>query len=200
MELDDLKQDWKNAGEKLQTPTYNFNELLITRSSGPLNDLKAKYKKQMILLPLAAAVLGFAMTQKSVLQHNAFIWLIIPVLLLLALMYYRSYRLVIKMEKTTAETLKGSMQENVVLLNRNAKQHLYFTRVLLFVFIVLLEVTMYYQISTTFNFWLERLWFIRLAVYALFIFIQPHVTRFFFKKNFGQYINRLQQLLEQAAS
>jgi hypothetical protein len=199
MELDDFKQDWRKADEQSHAPNYNINKLLTAQSNSALNSLKAKYRKQIILLPLAAATLGFAMTQKPILQNNAFIWLIMPLMLLLALMYYRDYRLVINMEQTTSERVKDSIQQNVVLLNRNAKQHLYFTRVLLLVFILILEVTIYYQVTTAFNFWVGTVWPIRLTIYALAVFIQPYITRFFFNKNFGQHINRLQQLLEQSA-
>jgi ABC-type multidrug transport system fused ATPase/permease subunit len=199
MELDDFKQDWKKSGEQFQTPEYNLNDLLISQSSGPLSALKKKYKNQVILLPLAAGLLGFIVAQKPILQQSAFIWFIIPVLLLLALMYYRDYRLVVNMEQTTTKSLKSSLQVNITLLNRNAKQQLHFTRIILVVFILILEATMYYQHTADFNFWQEVLLPIRLVFYSLMLFIQPYVTTYFFNLSFGNYITRLQQLLDQSA-
>jgi ABC-type multidrug transport system fused ATPase/permease subunit len=199
MELDDFKQDWKKSGEQFQTPHYNLNDLLVSQSSGPLSALKKKYKNQMILLPLAAGLLGFVVAQKPILQQSAFIWFIIPVLLLLALMYYRDYRLVVNMEQTTTESLKNSLRVNITLLNRNAKQQLHFTRIILVVFILILEATMYYQHTVDFNFWQEVLLPIRLVLYLLMLFIQPYVTTYFFNLSFGNYITRLQQLLDQSA-
>lgn len=199
MELDDFKQDWKKSGEQLQTPDYNLNDLLVSRSSGPLSALKKKYKNQVILLPLAAGLLGFVMAQKPILQQSAFIWFIIPVLLLLALMYYRDYRLIVNMEQTTTDSIKNSLQVNVNLLNRNAEQQLHFTRIILVGFVLILEATMYYQHTADFNFWREVLLPIRLALYALILFVQPYITKYFFKLSFGNYINRLQELFDQAA-
>jgi len=199
MELDDFKQDWKKSGEQLQTPQYNLNDLLVSHSSGPLNALKKKYKTQVILLPLAAGLLGFVMAQKPILQQSAFIWFIIPVLLLLALMYYRDYRLIVNMEQTTTDSIKNSLEVNVALLNQNAKQQLHFTRVILVIFILILEATMYYQHPADFNFWQGVLLPIRLAFYALMLFIQPYITKYFFNLSFGQYIKHLENLLDQAA-
>jgi hypothetical protein len=197
MELDDFKQDWKHSGEQLITPSYSLNDLLTKKSGNPLLALKARYKTQAILLPLTAAFLTFAMTQKPILQQSAFIWFIIPVLLLLALIYFRDYRLILNMERTTAQSLKVSIEENVRLLNRNAKQQLYFTRMILVFFIVILESTMYAQHPIDFKFWQETVLPVRLALYALIFFIQPYITRYFFNLSFGKYIIHLQDLLIQ---
>ena len=199
MELDDFKQDWKKSGEQLQTPQYNINDLLVSQSSGPLSALKKKYRNQVILLPLAAGLLGFVMAQKPILQLSAFIWFIIPVLLLLAFMYYRDYRLIVNMEQTTIDSIKNSLEVNVTLLNRNAKQQMLFTRVILVIFILILEATMYYQHTVDFNFWQAIILPIRIAVYALMLFVQPYITKYFFNLSFGQYIKHLENLLDQAA-
>lgn len=199
MELDDFKQDWKKSGEQYQTPHYNLNDLLVSQSSGPLSALKKKYKKQVILLPIAAGLLGLVMAQKPILQQSAFIWFIIPVLLLLAAMYYRDYRLILNMEQTNTNALRNSIQENVTLLKGNAKQQLLFTRILLVAFILILEATMYYQHTVDFNFWQAITLPIRLAIYALILLIQPYITKYFFNLSFGQYIKHLEKLLDQAA-
>lgn len=89
MELDDLKQNCNKSSEQYKPPVIDLDELLAKQSAGPLSTLKAKYKLQAILLPVAAGVLGFSMLQYAVLRQNAFIWFIVPVMLLLALMYYR---------------------------------------------------------------------------------------------------------------
>lgn len=199
MELDDFKQDWRKSAEQIQTPNYNLNNLLASQSGGPLSALKKKYKNQVILLPIAAAFLGVVMVQKPILQQSAFIWFIIPVMLLLALMYYRDYRLILDIEQTNVNSLKSSLQENITLLNRNAKQQLHFTRIILVVFIIILEATMYYQHTADFSFWQGTLLPIRIAFYALMLFIQPYITKYFFNLSFGRYIKHLQELLDQAA-
>jgi hypothetical protein len=199
MELDDFKQDWKHSGEQLITPSYSLNDLLTKKSGNPLLALKARYKTQAILLPLTSAFLTFAMTQKLILQQSAFIWFIIPVLLLLALMYFRDYRLILNMEQTTDQSLKISIEENVRLLNQNAKQQLNFTRIILVFFVLILEATMYAQHPIDFKFWQDIVLPVRLALYAIIFFVQPYITRYFFNLSFGKYIKHLQELLSQTA-
>ena len=198
MELDDLKQDWNKSTPAHQTPPYNLDELMVTKGTGDIETLKSKYKKQMVLLPLAATFLGVFTVQNPVLQRNAFIWFIIPLMLLLALIYYRSYRLVAKMEQTSVESIKKSIQENIELLNRNAKQQLYFTRFILIMLILILEATMYYQHPAAFGAWSSLGLPVRLAAYALALFLQPFITKYFFELNFGRYIQNLKSLLDQA--
>ncbi|MCX2430897.1 hypothetical protein [Pedobacter sp. GR22-10] len=198
MELDDLKQDWNKSTPAHKTPLYNLDELTVTKSTGAIETLKRKYKKQMILLPLAATFLGSFAVQNPVLQRNAFIWFIIPLMLLLALIYYRSYMLVAKMEQTSMESIKKSIQENIELLDRNAKQQLYFTRFILIMLILILEATMYYQHPAAFVAWSSLGLPIRLAAYTLALFLQPFITKYFFELNFGRYIQNLKSLLNQA--
>lgn len=197
MELDDLKQDWNKSGEQYKAPAIDLNILLAKQTAGPLATLKAKYRLQAILLPLAAGVLGFSMMQHAILRQNAFIWFIVPVMLMLALMYYRDYSVIVKIEETNAESLKSSMQERIALLQRNGKQQLYLTRVILLVLISILEATMYLQEVPDFLTWQSIALPLRLTVYVLVIFIQPYISKYFFNLSFGQYINRLQGLLNQ---
>lgn len=199
MELDDFKEEWKKSGEQLQTPEYKLDNLLVSRSGSTLTTLKKKYKKQVFVLPLSAGFLAFVMAREPVLQESAFIWFIIPVLLFLAAMYYRDYRLILNMEQTNTDALKNSIQENVTLLNRNAKQQFLFIRMLLIALIIILEATMYYERTVDFNFWSAMNLPVRLAAYALMLFIQPYITKYFFNLSFGQYIKHLKKLLDQAA-
>lgn len=198
MELDDLKQNWNKSSEQYRTPVVDLDELLARQSAGPLATLKAKYKLQAILLPVAAGVLGVSMLQHAVLRQNAFIWFIVPVLLLLALLYYRDYNLIVKIEQTNAVALKTSLQERVALLQRSGKQQLYFTRIILFALICILEAAMYFQETPDFQLWRNIAFPLRLVIYALVVFVQPYLTKYFFNLHFGQYIKRLQELLDQA--
>jgi hypothetical protein len=197
MELDDLKQDWNKPSEHYKAPAFDLNDLLAKQTAGPLATLKAKYRLQAILLPLAAGVLGFSMMQHAILRQNALIWFIVPVLLLLALMYYRDYSVIVKIEETNAEALKISMQERIALLQRNGKQQLYLTRVILLVLIGILEATMYLQEVPDFLVWQGIALPLRLTAYIMVVFVQPYISTYFFNLSFGQYLNRLQELLNQ---
>jgi|GEM_PF-1508437 len=197
MELDKLKHNWIKSGEKLSTPSYDLQKLTSLKGSGILKTLKDKYKKQVILLCLASCFLVCAMIKRPVLRETPFIWFIVPVMILFALMYYRNYILVSKIEQTSAESLQKSIRENINLLNKNAEQQLSFTRILLVCYLLVLEFGMYFQQITAFIFWKETPIFFRIATYLFILVVQPYLTRYFFNLNFGRYIKRLQELLDQ---
>lgn len=196
MELDELKQNWNQSNNKF-IPPYQLDKVITSKSSSIVSKLKAKYKTQAILLPLAATFLSIAMIYKPVLQQNAFIWVIIPIMILLAVIYYRGFILVSKMEKAYSESLKNAIQENINLLNLNTKQQLIFIRVILLILILILELTIYQQATTAFNFWGNISSPVRIGLYILLILAQPYFTRYIFELNFGQYIKDLQRLSDQ---
>lgn len=196
MELDELKQNWNQSNDKLFAP-YQLDKVIASKSSGILSKLKAKYKTQAILLPLAAAFLSLAMITKPILQQNAFIWMIIPIMILLALIYYQGYTLISKMEQAYSESLKNAIQKNLSLLSLNTKKQLILIRIILVILILVLEITIYQQTTTAFNFWQDIALPVRMGVYALLILAQPYFTRYIFEFSFGRYIKELRQLLDQ---
>jgi len=196
MELDELKQNWNQSNDKF-IPPYQLDKVIASKSSGILSQLKAKYKTQAMLLPLAAAFLSLAMIYKPILQQNAFIWVIIPIMIFLAVMYYQGYRLISKMEHAYSESLKNAIQENLNLLNLNTKKQLIFIRIILVILILVLEITIYQQTTTAFNFWQDIALPVRIGVYTLLILVQPYFTRYIFELGFGRYIKNLQQLLDE---
>ena len=55
MELDDLKQPWKEADKNQKKQNKNIMELIQQKSYGPVAALKRSYRKQiivMLLMPL----------------------------------------------------------------------------------------------------------------------------------------------------
>lgn len=199
MELDDFKQNWKNDAQQHQVPSYNIDELLIAKSNNPLTVLKEKYRLQVILLPLAATILTCANVFSPAMRNNAFVWLIIPILLILAFIYYRDYAVVSKMQQPAINSLKESMENNLAVLQKNGRQQLRLLGILLIAFIIALEITLYYRLEPAYRFWQNTPLSIRISVYALLLIIQPFISKYFFKLQFGQYITRLQELLRQAA-
>jgi len=72
-------------------------------------------------------------------------------------------------------------------------------KMFLCVFVIALEATMFYNLVPAYNGWHQLMLPVRVAVYALVFVAQPYITKYFFKKNYGQYINRLQELVDQAS-
>lgn len=197
MELDDLKQNWKNSAAQYKSADYNLNTLLAGKINSPLNVLKMKYIRQMVLLPSTIAFLYFMGIKHSV-QENLGIWIAGPVLLLLTFNYYRNYRIVVRMQQPLDMAVKQGLEKYLDILVRNSKLHLRLLWIYLAVLICALEIAMYCHAVPAYDSWLLVPVLLRITFYTLLFVVQPYISKYYFKAHFGQYINHLKQLLDQA--
>lgn len=198
MELDDFKQTWNNSAAQDTAPAYDLNVLLAKKSEDPLSLLKIKYRKQLILLPAAAAVLLWTNLANPAMERNVITWLAIPLLLLLAMNYYYNYRVVVKMQHSADESVKRSLETNLLILQKNGRLHLQLTSVFLIVAIAALEIALYKNLLPVYHAWAAVSIPLRVAAYAGIIVAQSYISKYYFKLHFGQYFNRLQDLLNMA--
>lgn len=199
MELDDLKQSWKNENQQYQKSDYDLNDILAKKIDNPLNALRLKYKKQLILLPIAAVILIIMNFVEPALRYNAMIWIAIPLLLLQTFRYYLNYKTVLKMLQPDDSGVKQRLEENLKMLKEDSNRDLQFLRLILIVFIAATELTIYYDLLPAYQSIKTVGLPIRAGVYVLLFFVQPYISKYFFNLHFGQYINRLQELVDQAA-
>ena len=199
MELDDLKQSWNSTGQQYQGSDYDLNKILTAKVNGPLDALKLAYKRQLVLLPATAAFLAYTCLSNEKLKYNALIWSAVLMMLFLIYGYYRNYKLVQFMQLPAEDGIKQKLENDLQVLHQNVKQELVLYKMFLCVFVIALEATMFYNLVPAYNGWHQLMLPVRVAVYALVFVAQPYITKYFFKKNYGQYINRLQELVDQAS-
>jgi len=199
MELDDLKQNWKKADQQYKGEDYDLSKILTAKAGGPLDALRIAYKRQLIFLPATAAFLTFICLSDEALNYNAMIWSAVLMLLFLTYGYYRNYKLIQVMQQPVENGIKQKLEKDLQVLHYNVKKELILYRLFMIVFIVALEITMYYELVPSYKGWHDIIIPIRLTVYALLFVVQPYVTKYFFKQNYGQYISKLQELVDQAS-
>lgn len=197
MELDDLKQNWKNSESQYQGIDYNVGTLLAGKLNSPLNTLKMKYIRQMIMLPATVVFLYF-MGLKHPVQDNIGLWVAAPVLLLLAFNYYRNYRVVVLIQQPSDMAVKQGLEKYLAVLQRNSTLHLQFLRLYLAILICSLEIAMYSHAVPAYHIWEVVPVPYRIAFYALLLVIQPSISKYYFRQHFGQYMDHLEELLAQA--
>src|SRR5436190_5375251 len=123
MELDDLKQTWK------QTPIHkpvntDIMELIHHKSYGPVTALKREFLKQirlMIILP----ILIFATNLNDVnkVLTSVMFWSYIAFCLGLILFSWLNYRVVQKMEGMDA-MVKPNLEQQISILEKRLKWHI----------------------------------------------------------------------------
>lgn len=196
MELDDLKHNWKKTDVSFKTQTYHVTEFLKKQMDTPLDKLKKKYQKQLILLPVAVIILLVTLFSKPELHYNLLIWMAVFTLLLITFNEYRNYNIVSKMQEING-SLKQNLESYLKLLEDNSKAYLIATSIYLLFFISILEITMYYHQVTVYEQWNQIAIGIRIIIYAAIIILQPFISQYFFNLQYGQYIKRLRTLLDQ---
>ena len=139
MELDDLKQAWKQ-GENQQTKTPHIMELIHQKSKSPIASLKTAFRKQMIAVTtmMSVIIITFAKKVDSV-SSNLLFWTYIGFCLALMTAFLFNYRLTRRME-TMGEQVKANLEQHVSLLEKRLKWQAIGARIVILFFILLLEV------------------------------------------------------------
>ncbi len=198
MELDDMKQTWKNTDESFKPQAYQLTELLKSKMNTPLDNLKKKYRNQLILLPIAVVILLVTLILKPELHYNLLIWMGIFTLLLITFNEYRNYNIVSKMQEVNG-SLKQNLENYLKILEENSKAYLIAASVYLLFFIIVLEITMCYDQHQVYEGLHQINVGLRIVIYATAFILQPFISRYFFNIQYGQYIKHLRNLLDQTA-
>lgn len=198
MELEDLKQNWESASAQYTVSAYEVNMLLARKADDPLNVLKVKYMRQLFLLPAAAAILVLTSFTGPGLQYNAVLWMAVIILLFFTYNHYRNYKVVLRMLHVADQNIVSCLEKNLAILQENGRQHLQLNGLLLVAMIISFEFTLYLHLVPSYYVWQIALLPIRIAVYAILLMLQSVISKYLFNQNFGQYIGRLQELLDQA--
>jgi len=195
MELDSLKQMWKQS-EKIQKPEdLKIMELIQHKSNRPVAALRRGFKKQMILIPVMVAVIIHTFRHHEILTDVVF-WCFIAFCMALCLFFYFNYRLASKMESRDG-MIKSNLEHQVAILEKRLRWHMTGIRIILLFFIILTEVITGFAHEPMIEKWHAVSPFIRVLVYAAFLLFQYFVSRFKSKRMYGQHLAYLKQLLKE---
>ena len=197
MELDDLKQQWKQA-DKLQIPkNKNIMDIIQHKSHGPLAELKKSFKRQMIamtVVPIAIIATNLPHIDKTL--TSALFWFYILFCIGVIIFALLNYTLVNKMENMDG-MVKANLEQQISILETRLRQNIIGIRVALLFFIVLTEVLPYFQDFRMLNTWHSLSPFIRFGAYAVLFVFQYFLSRTLSHRKFGQHITYLKELVQQ---
>jgi hypothetical protein len=196
MELDDLKNAWKQDAGK-QTNTPDIMELIHQKSKGPIASLKTAFRKQMaaVAVLMSTVVFSFARNVESLGSHLLF-WTCMGFCVALIAALFANYRLSQKMESMN-EKVKDNLEQHVALLEQRLKWQNIGARVVILVFILLLEVIPLFQHIRMVSTWHALSPFIRFSVYAAYLVFQYFLSRFVQQRKFGKHLDHLKSLLQE---
>ncbi|MEJ7685106.1 MAG: hypothetical protein WKG06_46125 [Segetibacter sp.] len=196
MELDDLKQSWTEASKNIKPLNINIMELIQNKSYGPLAQLKNRFRKGLILIPVVVSMLIINLSRKHDVFSDGLFWFYIIFCSLMMLYFFYNYRLINKMQYMD-NFVKANFEKQVEILENGLKWRLVITRGLFLVFIVLLEVLMYYKQEPSLVKWFVQPLTIRISVYAVMIAAFYFITKFAFNYKYRKHVQYLKKLVQQ---
>lgn len=194
MELDELKQGWKRSAEKINTHSRDIQSLITDNQSGPVSELRNRFRRGMIIVPLVIAIALSRLSHHHGLAFNVmFCFLLVFALSMVGYFYY-NYKLLGRFQ-TMDITVKEHLQKQATLLEKGVRFRLIFTRAMAVVFIILLELLMYRGKQLTG--WNDKSLTTRLTVYTVVLAIFYLVTHLAVKHRYSKNINHLKELVNE---
>jgi len=196
MELDDLKQTWK------QTPIHkpvntDIMELIHHKSYGPVTELKRSFIKQirlMIILPILIFATNLDDVNKVL--TSVMFWSYIAFCIGLIVFSWFNYRIVKKMEGMDA-MVKPNLEQQVTILEKRLTWHINGVRIAFIFFMVLTEILPYFQHYRMLDKWHSLSPLIRFSTYAGLLLLQYFTIRPVLYRKFGQHLNYLKGLVRE---
>jgi len=196
MELDDLKQTWKETTIKKNKNT-DIMDLMKQKSYGPIAALKREFRKQIMVMALFPLFLLFTTIDDiSQIYTNVLFWSYVALCLGMVVFASMNYRIVEKMG-TMDGMVKHNLEQQVDLLETRLKWKLIVLRIVLIFFVVLLEVIPYFQHYRMLDKWHSLSPFVRFASYAAFFILQYFMSRIVSERKFGSHIKYLKALMNE---
>jgi hypothetical protein len=196
MELDDLKQSWKET--PVPTPVNkNIMEMIQHKSYGPVAALKRNFKKQMIIMALMPLIL--LLTNASDISKpltSVLYWSYVVVAIGVILVAYYNYRIADKMQDMNG-MVKANLGQQVSLLQKMLRWKIIGLRIVFIFFIVLLEVLPYFQHYRMLDKWHSLPMLTRYAVYLGFLLFQYVMSPIILQRKFGRHLTYLQSLVKE---
>jgi hypothetical protein len=196
MELDDLKQSWKET--PIPTPVNkNIMEMIQHKSYGPVAALKRGFRKQMIVMALMPFIL--LLTNASDISKpltSVLYWSYVAVAIGVIIVAYYNYRIADKMQDMNG-MVKANLEQQVAILQTRLRWKIIGLRIVFIFFIVLLEVLPYFQHYRMLDKWHSLPLLVRIAVYLGFLLLQYFISPVILQRKFGRHLNYLNTLVKE---
>jgi hypothetical protein len=196
MELDDLKQSWKNTTIN-KNKNNDIMDIMKHKSYGPIAALKREFRKQIIVMALLPFFLLFTTVNDiSEVFTNVLFWSYVAFCLGMIVFASINYRIVEKMEVMDV-SVRSNLQQQIDLLETRLSWKLIGLRIILLFFIVLIEVIPYFQHYRMLDKWHSLSPFIRFGAYAALLILQYFLSRIISERKFGGHIKYLKELMKE---
>jgi hypothetical protein len=196
MELEDLKQTWKETTIK-KNKNIDIMDLMKQKSYGPIASLKREFRKQMTVMALLPLFLLFTtIDDMRQIFTNVLFWSYLAFCAGMVVFGAANYRLVEKMG-TMDGMVKYNLEQQIGLLETRLKWKLIALRIVLLFFAILVEVVPYFQHYRMLDKWHSLSPLIRFGSYAALFMLQYFLSRIVSERKFGGHLKYLKALMNE---
>ena len=196
MELDELKQTWK------QTPVNNnlntdIMDIIQHKTYGPMAAMKKVFKKQMIAMSLLPLVLFTSnLDNPHIVLTSIMFWSYVAFCMSIVAFSYQNYRIVSNME-TMDGMVKTNLEQQIALLEKRRNREIAGLKITLLFFIALAEVVPYFQHYRMLDLWHSFPLLARISVYVTFMVLQNYFNKRISQRNMGVHLTYLKNLIKE---
>ncbi|MDB5232667.1 MAG: hypothetical protein JWN76_3472 [Chitinophagaceae bacterium] len=198
MELEELKQQWREATTNRMVPSPVISELMQRKISAPLDKLKRTFRKSLVLVPAIFIYFIIFFSGKHDLFSQLLMWAYIVICILLSVYFYINFRLLNAMQKMDHPVM-ATLEKQVSFLETGIKWRLIIFRSVFILFPLVLELVMYFNKNeSSITRWQHHsireriLWYT--TFFALFYFMSKYMIRYKYLKP----VQQLKEILKQA--
>ena len=194
MELDDLKETWKQP-DKNKNINTNIMNMIQHKTYGPIAALKKEFRKQIVVMGvLPLLLICTSLNDISKPLTSILFWAYILFCAGAATFAYFNYRIAGKMS-VMDERVKSNLEKQVNVLQTRIQWKITGLRIALLFFIVLTETVPYIQHYRMLDKWHSLSPVIRFGAYAALLLIQYFAGRNIIYRKFGSHLNYLKELI-----
>ncbi len=193
MELDDLKQTWKQPGTNKNINT-NIMNLIQHKTYGPVAALKKEFRKQIIVMSLLPALL-IATNLDDILKPltSILFWAYLLLCAGVIVFAYFNYRIVNQMSIMDGR-VKSNLEKQVDILQTRMQWKIIGLRIAMLFLIVLTEIVPHVQHYRMLDKWHALSPAIRFGAYTALLLVQYFIGRKVIYRKFGTHLNYLKEL------
>jgi len=196
MELEDLKQTWKET-TIIKNKNTDIMDIMKHKSYGPIAALKREFRKQIVAMALLPLFLLFTtVDDMTKIFSNVLFWTYLVFCLGMVIFALANYHIVEKMG-TMDGMVRSNLEQQIDLLEKRLKWKLVGLRIALVFFIILVEIVPYFQHYRMLDKWRSLSALIRFGSYAALLVLQYFLNRIVSERKFGGHIKYLKALMKE---
>jgi hypothetical protein len=197
MELDDLKQTWKQTSNSKQTLKKDIMEFIQQPQYGPVAALKKEFRKQIAAMILATAfIITTTINGIADLRYNFLFWSYMAFCAGVIVFHFINYRIVRRMELMDGD-VRSNLQKQINILETRLKWKRIFLPLVALFFFALVEILPAYQHFRMLDKWHALPVMTRIASYAGFLLLQYFANKWVTWKKFGSHLEYLKKLIKE---